>query len=51
MLDDRRRCVRCGADLEPSDVEARPGPGSASQLPRGGVGVAGELHDRFEEAR
>jgi DNA-binding HxlR family transcriptional regulator len=27
-LDDRRRCLRCGADLEPSDVQARPGPGA-----------------------
>jgi DNA-binding HxlR family transcriptional regulator len=26
-VDDRRRCVRCGADLDPWDVEARPGPG------------------------
>jgi DNA-binding HxlR family transcriptional regulator len=26
-IDDRRRCLRCGADLEPSDVQARPGPG------------------------
>jgi DNA-binding HxlR family transcriptional regulator len=27
-LDDRRRCVRCGAELEARDVEARRGPGA-----------------------
>jgi len=27
-LDSRRRCDRCGADLEAWDVEARPGPGA-----------------------
>ncbi|HEU4975436.1 MAG TPA: helix-turn-helix domain-containing protein [Baekduia sp.] len=29
-LDDRRRCRRCGADLELDDVEARRGPGGAT---------------------
>ena len=29
-LDDRRRCLRCGADLEPADVHARPGPGATA---------------------
>jgi DNA-binding HxlR family transcriptional regulator len=28
-VDDRRRCVRCAADLEPWDVTARTGPGAA----------------------
>ena len=28
-LDDRRRCQKCGADLEARDVRARPGPGRA----------------------
>jgi DNA-binding HxlR family transcriptional regulator len=28
-LDDRRRCQRCGADLEPWDVVVSPGPGVA----------------------
>ncbi|HUO69564.1 MAG TPA: helix-turn-helix domain-containing protein [Solirubrobacteraceae bacterium] len=50
-LDDRRRCVRCGADLEPSDVQATPGPGAASEPPLGGVGLAGEPRDRLEERR
>jgi len=27
-LDGRRRCDRCGADLEPWDVSVRPGPGA-----------------------
>jgi DNA-binding HxlR family transcriptional regulator len=27
-IDDRRRCARCGADLDAWDVRARPGPGS-----------------------
>jgi DNA-binding HxlR family transcriptional regulator len=27
-VDDRRMCARCGAPLEPRDVEARPGPGA-----------------------
>ena len=26
----RRTCARCGAELEPADVEARPGPGAAA---------------------
>ena len=30
-LDDRRRCVRCGAELEPRDVRARRGPGAAAR--------------------
>jgi DNA-binding HxlR family transcriptional regulator len=29
-LDDRRRCLRCGADLEAWDVTARPGPGAVA---------------------
>ena len=29
-LDARRRCVRCGAELEPWDVTVRPGPGAAA---------------------
>jgi DNA-binding HxlR family transcriptional regulator len=33
-LDDRRRCVRCGADLEPWDVRARRGPGAGIPDPR-----------------
>jgi hypothetical protein len=27
-IDDRRRCMRCGADLDAWDVRARPGPGA-----------------------
>jgi DNA-binding HxlR family transcriptional regulator len=30
-LDDRRRCRRCGADLEPWEVTARRGPGAGSR--------------------
>jgi DNA-binding HxlR family transcriptional regulator len=30
-VDDRRRCARCGADLEASDVEARRGPGAGAR--------------------
>jgi DNA-binding HxlR family transcriptional regulator len=30
-LDGRRRCLRCGAELEPWDVTARPGPGAAAR--------------------
>jgi DNA-binding HxlR family transcriptional regulator len=30
-LDDRRRCLRCGADLEAWEVTARPGPGASEQ--------------------
>jgi DNA-binding HxlR family transcriptional regulator len=30
VLDDRRRCERCGADLEAWEVRARPGPGHSS---------------------
>jgi DNA-binding HxlR family transcriptional regulator len=29
-IDDRRRCTRCGADLGPGDVQARPGPGGGT---------------------
>jgi DNA-binding HxlR family transcriptional regulator len=29
-VDDRRRCERCGAELEARDVTARPGPGARS---------------------
>ncbi len=29
-LDDRRRCMRCGADLNPGDVQARSGPGGGA---------------------
>lgn len=38
-LDDRRRCRRCGADLEVGDVVAVRGPGARpeSQLPRPGA--------------
>lgn len=51
-LDDRRRCMRCGADLEPSDVQARPGPGAdvdRSEPALSGVGRLGERRDRLEE--
>ncbi len=37
-LDDRRRCERCGEDVEPWDVVARPGPGVAR--PRATVQVS-----------
>jgi DNA-binding HxlR family transcriptional regulator len=30
-LDGRRRCLRCGADLEAWEVTARPGPGASEQ--------------------
>jgi len=30
-LDERRRCLRCGADLEPWDVTVGPGPGAAAR--------------------
>jgi DNA-binding HxlR family transcriptional regulator len=29
-IDDRRRCVRCGADLNPGDVTAEAGPGAVA---------------------
>lgn len=34
-IDDRMHCSRCGAELEPSDVYAVPGPGLASAAPAG----------------
>jgi DNA-binding HxlR family transcriptional regulator len=30
-VDDRRRCGKCGADLEPGDVSAQPGPGALAR--------------------
>ncbi len=36
-VDDRRRCMRCNAELEAWDVEARRGPGAAARPSRRGV--------------
>ncbi len=34
-LDDRLHCSKCGAELEPNDVYAEPGPGASSRAPAG----------------
>ena len=41
-VDDRRRCMRCGAELEASDVIAREGPG-ADERPSAGLAPAGPV--------
>jgi DNA-binding HxlR family transcriptional regulator len=52
-LDDRRRCLRCGADLEAWDVAARPGAGAlASPEPAlSSVGHQGQRRDLREQSR
>jgi DNA-binding HxlR family transcriptional regulator len=39
-LDERLRCVRCGAAVEARSSEARPGPGSPPRAPSAGRGSA-----------
>jgi DNA-binding HxlR family transcriptional regulator len=39
VIDDRRRCERCGADLNPWDAEARLGPGALPSQERPGAPV------------
>jgi DNA-binding HxlR family transcriptional regulator len=46
-VDDRRRCDRCGADLEVWEVRARPGPGRGvnGEAPPPAAAPAGQLPD------
>jgi DNA-binding HxlR family transcriptional regulator len=36
-LTDRRTCARCGAEVEPADVEAHPGPGAFTEAAAAGA--------------